>query len=140
MAFERSTPCPDGRTDAPELSRGHRMAQPYLHEHLTCVAAPSTWLSRASGQVVDGVDGLYVDDRRLLSRLVVTVDGRQPEPLSARMTGAHSAEFLAVLRELGDGGPDPTVTLRRRRVTGPDGGTEEITIFNRARVEVSGVL
>ena len=31
------------------------MAQPYLHEHLTCVAAPATWLSRASGQLLDGV-------------------------------------------------------------------------------------
>ena len=68
------------------------MAQPYLHEHLTCVAAPATWLSRASGQLLDGVDGLDVNDRRLLSRLVATVDGRQPEPVSARSIGARRWE------------------------------------------------
>ncbi len=43
------------------------MAQPYLHGHLTCVAAPATWLSRPSGQLTDGVDGLYVNDRRILT-------------------------------------------------------------------------
>jgi glycogen debranching enzyme len=116
------------------------MAQPYLHEHLTCVAAPATWLSRASGQLVDGVDGLYVDDRRLVSRLVVTVDGRQPEPVSARSTGARSARFVGVVRELGDGGPDPTVLLVRRREAAPGGGTEQITFVNRARGAVSASI
>jgi glycogen debranching enzyme len=118
----------------------YAMVQPYLHEHVTCVAAPATWLSRASGQVVDGVDGLYVDDRRLVSRLVVTVDGRHPEPLSARSTGARAAEFTGVARDLGDGGADPTVFVIRRRAARPDGGTEEITLVNRARVAVSATI
>jgi glycogen debranching enzyme len=116
------------------------MAQPYLHEHLTCVAAPATWLSRASGQLIDGVDGLYVNDRRILRRLVVTVDGTRPEPLSARTLGASAAEFLGVLRELGDPGPDPTVVLRRQRTVDPAGGTETLTLVNRARAAVSATV
>src|SRR5262245_31144186 len=110
------------------------MDQPYLHEHLTCVAAPATWLSRSSGQLLDGVDGLYVADRRVLSRLVVTVDGNPPVPLSARRTGADTATFLGVLRGLGDPGADPTVMCLRDRTVTPVGGTETVTIVNRARV------
>jgi hypothetical protein len=106
------------------------MAQPYLHEHVTCVAAPATWLSGPSGQLRGGADGLYVDDRRVLSRLVVTVDGAEPVPVHVRRTGAGSARFTAVLPELGDNGPDPTVTLVRDRVAGPRGGTETLTLAN----------
>jgi glycogen debranching enzyme len=116
------------------------MGQPYLHEHLTCVAAPATWLSRSSGQVRDGVDGLYVNDRRVLSRMVVTVDGREPTPLAATLVDARSAHFVAVARGVGDPGPDPTVTLHRRRVAEPDGGTETLTLVNRARAEVEVVV
>jgi glycogen debranching enzyme len=112
------------------------MPQPYLHRHLICVAAPATWLSMPSGQLTGGVDGLYVADRRVLSRLVVTVDGREPEPISAALTGAGSARFVGVLRHLGDRGPDPTVTCVREREVGPAGGTETITIDNRSRAEV----
>src|SRR5438477_485261 len=113
------------------------MAQPYLHGHLTCVAAPATWLSTSSGQLVDGADGLYVNDRRVLSRLVVTVDDAWAEPLSARTIGASAAAFFGVLRELGDPGPDPTVTLRRQRRVEPTGGTETLTLENRARTPIT---
>ncbi|MFG2040553.1 glycogen debranching N-terminal domain-containing protein [Dactylosporangium sp. NPDC048998] len=119
------------------------MAQPYLHEHVTCVAAPATWLSGPSGDLTDGADGLYVEDRRAVARLVVTVDGHAPVPLGVRRTGAASAEFTAVLPRLGDDGPDPTVTLTRHRVAEPLGGTETITLANashttlRVAVEVS---
>jgi glycogen debranching enzyme len=116
------------------------MPQPYLHEHLTCVAAPATWLSRSSGQLIDGVDGLYVADRRLLSRLVVTVNGRPPESLSARMTGAATATFTGVLRELGDPIPDPTVLCTRDRTVQPNGGTETITVVNRSRADIPAVV
>ncbi|MET7425436.1 glycogen debranching N-terminal domain-containing protein [Dactylosporangium sp. NPDC005555] len=110
------------------------MAQPYLHEHVTCVAAPATWLSGPSGQLRGGADGLYVDDRRVLSRLVVTVDGAEPVPVQVRRTGASSARFTAVLPALGDDGPDPTVSLTRDRRTDPRGGTETITLTNLSHV------
>ncbi|GAA1534396.1 glycogen debranching N-terminal domain-containing protein [Dactylosporangium maewongense] len=106
------------------------MGQPYLHEHVTCVAAPATWLSGPSGQLRGGADGLYVDDRRVLSRLVVTVDGAEPVPVQVTRTGAASARFAAVLPGLGDDGPDPTVTLVRDRRTSPRGGTETLTLTN----------
>ncbi|UWP84069.1 amylo-alpha-1,6-glucosidase [Dactylosporangium fulvum] len=112
------------------LVKRKNMAQPYLHEHVTCVAAPATWLSRPSGQLTGGADGLYVNDRRVVSRLVVTVDGVEPVPVAAQRTGAASARFVAVLPGLVDDSPDPTVTLSRRRLAEPLGGTETITLTN----------
>ncbi|GAA2366465.1 glycogen debranching N-terminal domain-containing protein [Dactylosporangium salmoneum] len=106
------------------------MAQPYLHEHVTCVAAPATWLSGPSGDLTGGADGLYVCDRRVLARLAVTVAGHDPVPLGVRRPGAAEAEFAAVLPRLGDVGPDPTVRLTRHRVAEALGGTETLTLAN----------
>ncbi|MEU7869101.1 glycogen debranching N-terminal domain-containing protein, partial [Dactylosporangium sp. NPDC049140] len=106
------------------------MRQPYLHEHVTCVAAPATWLSGPSGELGADPDGLYVADRRVLARLAVTVAGHAPVPIGVRRTGASTAEFTAVVRELGDDGPDPTVTLTRRRAADPSGGTETLVLTN----------
>ncbi|WP_344946578.1 glycogen debranching N-terminal domain-containing protein, partial [Actinomadura miaoliensis] len=96
-------------------------AQPAVHEHITCVAAPAIWLSPPSGQVAGGVDGLYVAERRVLSRLVVTVDGREPEPAEARPHGANGARFTASAGAL---------AVERVRVVVPDGGTERIVLRN----------
>ncbi|WP_433220182.1 glycogen debranching N-terminal domain-containing protein [Dactylosporangium sp. CS-047395] len=113
------------------------MRQPYLHEHVTCVAAPATWLSGPSGELAADPDGLYVEDRRALSRLAVTVAGHVPVPIGARRDGAAAAEFTAVIRELGDPGPDPTVTLTRRREAGPRGGTETLVLANASHVTLT---
>jgi glycogen debranching enzyme len=107
-----------------------------LHEHITCVAAPAIWLSPRSGQLAGGVDGLYVADRRVLSRLVVTVGGVRPLPLTAGRRGAAGARFVAVAA----GDPDPTLTVERIRTVTPDGGTERILVHNRGRDPVTTTL
>jgi glycogen debranching enzyme len=105
--------------------------QPSLHEHLTCVAAPATWLSPPGGQLGGGVDGLYVRDRRVLSRLLVTVDGAAPEPRGAEQRGADRARFTAAA------GP---LTVERVRTVTHDGGTERITVRNDGRSHVTATL
>ncbi|GAA0352827.1 amylo-alpha-1,6-glucosidase [Actinoallomurus spadix] len=97
------------------------MSQSSLHEHLTCLAAPALWLSPPSGQLTGGADGLYVADRRVLSRLVLTLDGAEPEPAGATMLGADAARFTAALGDL---------TVERTRTARRDGGTEEIRVRN----------
>jgi glycogen debranching enzyme len=57
----------------------------------------------------------------VLSRLVVTVDGAEPEPVSAALHGADGARFEAVA------GP---LTIERIRTATPDGGTERIVVRN----------
>ncbi|WP_433173001.1 glycogen debranching N-terminal domain-containing protein [Actinoallomurus sp. CA-150999] len=92
-----------------------------LQDHLTCVAAPAIWLSPPGGQLTGGADGLYVADRRVLSRLVLTLDGAEPEPVDATPLGADGARFTAKLGDL---------TIERTRTVGRDGGTEEIRVRN----------
>ncbi|GLZ02843.1 amylo-alpha-1,6-glucosidase [Actinomadura sp. NBRC 104412] len=107
------------------------MHPPPLHEHITCVAAPAIWLSPRSGQLTGGADGLYVADRRVLSRLLVTVDGAEPVPVEAVPDGASGARFLA---SAGD------VTVERIRTVTRDGGTERIVLRNRGEAAVTAKL
>ncbi len=105
--------------------------QPLLHELSTCLSAPTVALSAGDGQIrPDGAQGLFSADIRLLSRAEVEVPGTELEPISGALHGADRAEFVAVLRGLGDPGPDPTVWLRRRRTVRPDGMDESFSIEN----------
>ncbi|MFG2036753.1 glycogen debranching N-terminal domain-containing protein [Dactylosporangium sp. NPDC048998] len=113
------------------------MAQPYLHDHVTCVAAPATWLSGPSGRLAGGADGLYVEDRRVLSRLVVTVDAAEPVPVAVRRTGAASAQFSSVPQEPAPAGDALTLTVSRRRLAEPSGGTETITLANASHAPIT---
>ena len=107
------------------------MSQPPLHEHLTCVAAPAIWLSPPSGRMTGGVDGLYVADRRALSRLAVTLDGAEPEPAGAEQQGADGARFTATAGDL---------AVERVRTVTRDGGTERITVRNTGSAPVRTAL
>lgn len=105
--------------------------QPALHELVTVLAAPVTALSATSGDITgEGATGVFAADLRVLSRSLLTVDGRSPEPVAHHLDGAHGVEFLGVCRGLGDPGPDPTVWLRRRRTALRDGLREEILVEN----------
>ncbi|MFF5226551.1 glycogen debranching N-terminal domain-containing protein [Dactylosporangium sp. NPDC000521] len=99
------------------------MANHDLHAHVTCVAAPAMWLSGPSGQLTGGADGLYVEDRRVLARLEVTVDGVAVAARDVRRTGAASAVFADVRGGL---------AIARSRLAEPLGGTETITLANKA--------
>lgn len=107
------------------------MSQASLHEHLTCVAAPAVWLSEPSGQIDGGVAGLYVADRRVLSRLVVTLDGSEPRLVAAALRGPSSVRFIAELGRL---------TIERIRTVTPDGGTERIQVHNQGDTVVTTTL
>src|SRR4051794_13651009 len=97
--------------DSGEATQQHHH-QPFLHEAIVLVAAPMMAICDRSGQFDGtGVGGLFTADRRLLSRLVVTVDGREPEPIHAELSSAASARFVGVLRHAGLPTPDPTLRL-----------------------------
>lgn len=130
-------------TDAPLLQRP-RSRQPWLHELEVAVHGNVTCLSHRSGDVDAGTEpgaatGLFVDDRRVLDRLTLTVDGVAPVPVVAATAGP-STECLLLARNVGDPGPDPTVEVRRHRVLHDTGMTEELTISSRAGREVRLVV
>jgi glycogen debranching enzyme len=116
------------------------MREPYLPELVTAVRAPAQALSGPDGQIrPDGAQGLYVGDRRVLSRLVVTLDGVEPVPLRAGAVG-DAAWFVGVARGLGDAGSDPTVVVRRDRRVLADGLEERIAVTSYARTPVRARL
>ena len=111
-----------------------RDEQPYLYELVTVVAAPALALSDADGQLTGaGATGVYLADRRVLSRLVVGVDGREPATVGGQSLDTATARFVGVVRHLGDPGPDPTVFVERARTISPRGLRETIRLVSRAR-------
>ncbi len=126
-------------TDAPPTAPV-RSRQPWLHELEVAVHGNVTCLSHRSGDLEAGAEGqsaagLYVDDRRVLDHLVLTVDGVRPVPVVAATSGP-STSCLLLARNVGDPGPDPTVEVRRRRFLRDGGMTEEVTVTSRAGDEV----
>ncbi|MFI5808028.1 glycogen debranching N-terminal domain-containing protein [Streptomyces sp. NPDC051561] len=101
---------------------------PAVHTMLVCVDLPSLAVSAEHGQLTGrGLEGFYQAGRRLLSRCVLRIAGREPVSVQGRLTGADRARFMAVVRTPGDGGPDPAVAVERVRTAD---GVERITLRN----------
>jgi len=120
----------------PDLSSTEQQLTPLLHHLVSCVHAPALALSDPDGQIrPGGVQGWFRDDRRLLSALGLQVDGRAPEPLRGGATGASTASFTAVARNL-DSSSDPTVRVERERTLDDRRLEEVVTIGSAAQDSV----
>ena len=94
-----------------------RSRQPWLHRLEIAVHGNVTCAGLVTGDIDaehadEGGHGLFVDDRRVLGHLVLTVDGVPPVAVVASSEGA-TTECLLLARNVGDPGPDPTVEVRR---------------------------
>ncbi|MEW2162274.1 glycogen debranching N-terminal domain-containing protein [Streptomyces sp. NPDC007084] len=123
-------PFPGGRGLAvPPVSPGAPVRTgdlPPAHTALICVALPGLVISADEGQLTGrGLEGFYRAGRRLLSRCRLSVGGREPLPVQARMVGADVARFVGTLRVSPDAGPDPDVVVERTR---HGEGSERITL------------
>ncbi|MFK0256077.1 glycogen debranching N-terminal domain-containing protein [Streptomyces sp. NPDC090445] len=99
---------------------------PPVHGAVICVSAPCLVISPEHGQLTGrGIDGIYRSGRRLLSRCVLRVGGREPVAVQGRSLGADRASFTAAVRTGGEAGPDPDVGVDRVRYAD---GTERITL------------
>ncbi|GAB3592609.1 glycogen debranching N-terminal domain-containing protein [Angustibacter peucedani] len=110
-------------------------AQPFLHELVTCLHAPTTALGGRDGQVRErGAQGVLHGDVRVLSAAVLQVAGVEPEPLTAGLgASASTAAFSGVVRPLGEPGPDPTAVVERERTVGPGTLDEHVTVRSGGR-------
>ncbi|MFF4550607.1 glycogen debranching N-terminal domain-containing protein [Streptomyces sp. NPDC001435] len=108
--------------------------QPFLHDAVVTLHAPSLAISGADGQLSGDADGFYHGDRRALSRLTVTAEGVALAPVHGGLRGADRADFRAILRGLGESTPDPAVALLRRRSTAA-GRLEEVFQVTNAGTE-----
>ncbi|MET9634902.1 glycogen debranching N-terminal domain-containing protein [Streptomyces virginiae] len=118
-----SHPAPPRPTAVP-LAR--RPELPPVHGAVICVAAPCLVISPEHGQLTgQGIDGIYRSGRRLLSRCVLRVGGRDPVAVQGRSLGADRAAFTATVRTGAEPGPDPDIGVERIRHAD---GTERITL------------
>ncbi|NUR65423.1 MAG: glycogen debranching protein, partial [Streptomyces sp.] len=103
---------------------------PPTHTALICVALPGLAISTEHGQLTgQGLEGFYRAGRRVLSRCLLRVAGREPLAVQARMTAADSVRFLGTVRTSPHVGPDPDVVVERIRYAD---GTERITLSSAA--------
>ncbi|HYU03811.1 MAG TPA: glycogen debranching N-terminal domain-containing protein, partial [Jatrophihabitantaceae bacterium] len=117
------------------------MPQPYLHDLVCAVRAPALAVCGADGQIrSEGVHGVYVGDRRIVSLAIWTIDGAEPTPLQGQPIGGDAARFVATDRTLGDQQAVPTVLVRRERTTVHDGAMEQLEVVSYAQSPVRATL
>ncbi|WP_126641717.1 amylo-alpha-1,6-glucosidase [Embleya hyalina] len=108
---------------------------PVAHDALVCVDAPGMVISGRDGQLRgQGVEGMYHDGRRTLSRNVLTLGGIEPEPLSGHVVAAGTVRYLAMRRFAADTTPDPALVVERTRFAD---GRERIVVRNTGRRPLS---
>ncbi|MEW2416665.1 glycogen debranching N-terminal domain-containing protein [Streptomyces sp. NPDC046866] len=111
---------------APPVPPARRPELPPVHAAVICVSAPCLVISPEHGQLTGhGLDGIYRSGRRLLSRCVLRVGGRDPVAVQGRSLGADRAAFTATVRTGAEAGPDPDIGVERVRHAD---GTERITL------------
>ncbi len=115
-----------------------RHHQPWLHDLQIATHGNSTALS-AHGGFTGGAEGLYVDDRRVLSHLRVETGDLPLTPLAASSLG-HHARFLGAIRDLGEQAPDPTVELHQSREVGPATLVDKVSLVSRSGSPVTTTL
>ncbi|MCY0953437.1 glycogen debranching N-terminal domain-containing protein [Streptomyces sp. H27-S2] len=110
----------------PGVPAARRSELPPVHDTVICVAAPCLVISPGHGQLTGrGIEGIYRSGRRLLSRCVLRVGGREPVAVQGRSLGADRASFTATVRTGSEPGPDPDIGVERVRHAD---GTERITL------------
>ncbi|MFF4101437.1 glycogen debranching N-terminal domain-containing protein [Streptomyces sp. NPDC001903] len=111
---------------APSVPPARRTELPPVHGAVICVAAPCLVISPEHGQLTGrGIDGIYRSGRRLLSRCVLRVGGRDPVAVQGRSLSSDRASFTATVRTGAEAGPDPDIGVERVRHAD---GTERITV------------
>lgn len=95
--------------------------QPWLHELVTALAAPTVMLCDRDGQLrPDGVRGIWHADARVLSRAELRIDGQAPEPVTAGSEGPGRVRFIGFIRSVGAAdASDPAVRVERVRTVRP---------------------
>ncbi|MFL6065961.1 MAG: glycogen debranching N-terminal domain-containing protein, partial [Friedmanniella sp.] len=118
--------------------------QPFLHDLVTVLAAPTQVLSSRSGDVRPGAaeasaEGVLHADVRVLSSVLVTVDGRPAEHIATEV-GIRDATFTGLLRHVGGGSgeaPDRLLRLDRHRSVQPGVVLERLRLTSVLPEEVA---
>ena len=94
--------------------------QPWLHDLITVLCAPTTVLSEPDGQMRrSGAQGVFHAQSRVLSQAVLEIDGAEPAPTSSGLISAGAALFTSIPRRTAEDSADPSVWVMRRRTVRP---------------------
>jgi glycogen debranching enzyme len=102
---------------------------PFVHYLFTSVRAPALALSRRDGDIDAGSCGVFVGDRRIVSRCTVTFDGARLVALAAESGPGGRARFVGTPPTL----DDPAFLVERVRDLQADGAVETITLTSHGR-------
>lgn len=130
------TPAPGGRQPHGEDSawrlRPATVREPWLIGAVVAVRAPAVTVVRDDGQIrpddgrgFSSAFGYYDQDRRILSRAELTVDGVEPEWLRNEPVGATASRHVCAVRTPDDPTPDPVLIVERLHRAGEG---EQITL------------
>ncbi|MFE7156721.1 glycogen debranching N-terminal domain-containing protein [Streptomyces sp. NPDC057636] len=114
--------------------------QPFVHDAVLVLSAPSFVASRPDGDLAAPVDGFYHGDRRFLRSLRITVDGGRPAPTNSVLQSADRATFDAVLRGTAQQTADPAVTLLRDRTVAPGRFTETMSLTSHGSLHARSTV
>jgi glycogen debranching enzyme len=114
--------------------------QPFLHDAVIALHAPTQAWSRADSAMTAPIDGLFHGDRRFARGLQIEVEGERPETIAASEHDARTVAFEAVLRGIDDDAPDPHVSLTRERSVEVGHMSETLTIATVVARETQAVL
>jgi glycogen debranching enzyme len=112
--------------------------QPFLHDLIIVLAAPTQMLSQRTGEITTSPDrqtvqGVIHADVRVLSHLAVTVNGEPGEHLATTLQDANRAQFTFLLPIVGVDAltADPQLRLDQFRRIEPGQLTETLMISSR---------
>ena len=123
------------------MNEGAAQQQPWLHDLVLTLAAPTQVWSERDGQMrTGGMNGVFHGDRRVLSLLLLEVDDAEPTPVGHHARSGDEHIFVAVPRHLGDDGADPTTRVVRRRAVEPGLVRETYQVSSTAAAPFTCVL
>ncbi|GAB3242683.1 glycogen debranching N-terminal domain-containing protein [Kineosporia babensis] len=112
---------------------GTAAVQPWLHDLVTTLCAPTTALCEPSGQIRGlGAQGVSHCDIRVLSRALLRVDGEEPTLVGGGAVSAGVARFVSVSRAT-----DDAARIARTRTVRAGWVEEEITLSSVAEKPIS---
>ncbi|MDH2444767.1 glycogen debranching N-terminal domain-containing protein [Amnibacterium sp. CER49] len=106
------------------------MRQPLLHDAEVSLAAPAQIWCRPDGTLSAPIDGLWISDVRILSRVDIAAAGSPIEHISTARISTARTRFTALLPGLDDPSPDPHVLLHRDRTVTVEGLIETLVASN----------
>lgn len=100
--------------------------QPWLHNLITVLSAPTMMLSEQDGQLRrSGAQGVLHAHSRVLSQAILEIDGTEPASISSGLVSAGTAVFAAIPRQTARDSADPATWTIRQRTVRP-GSVQEV--------------